>query len=105
MLLGLLAELQGIVVEPLGLSLTIPLQPQSLLADLVDFGHGLLPGTLVLGHQLLVAVGRLLLQLLAPEGKLLLHLGQPGLLLLLSFGNLLTGLGQNLLALEPGLVA
>jgi len=72
---------------------------------LVDFGHGVLPGPLVLGQQLLVAVGRLLLQLLAPEGELLLHLGQPGLLFLLGLGNLLTGLGQNLLALEPGLIA
>jgi hypothetical protein len=72
---------------------------------LIQFGHGLLAGTLVLDDKLLVALDCLLLQLLASKSKLLLHLGQSGLLLLLSFGGLLPGLGQNLLALEPGLIA
>ena len=94
MLLGLLTELQGIVVHPFRFCLAVPLHPHPLLADLFEFGHCLLAVAVVLLEQLAVALGGFLFKLLATNRKLLLHLGHAGLVLLFSLGNLLAGLDQ-----------
>ena len=105
LLLGLLAELQGVVLQALGFRLALPLDAQALLANLLQLGHRLLAVALMLLQQQTVALGRLLLQLLPARGELLLHLGQPALVLLLGGGGLLATLQQQLLALLAGLLA
>jgi hypothetical protein len=115
LLLGLLAELQGIVVQALGLHLAVALHPQTFLADGLQLLHRLLPAALVLLHQHPVAFRRLALQLLAPglglllellpaHRELLLQLGHPGLQFLLRLGGLLAGLDDRLLALQACLL-
>lgn len=104
LLLGLLAELDGLLMEPLGFSLTLPLNPQALLTDRFQLLQRLLPNPFMLIHQLAgplyrlrfqlgAALLSLLLQLLTTGGKGLLHLGDPPLMLLLGLGGLSTGLG------------
>jgi hypothetical protein len=114
LLLGLLAELQGIGLHPLRLRLAALLQPQRLLADLLQLQQALLAGLLVLLRELALELDRLLVELLAPlQGllfqllavlaELLLQLGQATLMLLLGLRHLLAGLADQLLALLAGL--
>ena len=113
LLLGLLAELQGIGVESLGFSLAFTLDAQTFLADAFEILHGLGPAAFVLLQQLTVAFRRFLLQLLAAllgfllqllaaAGELLLELGHPGLVLLFCLGHLLAGLQHHLFTLLAG---
>ena len=114
LLLGLLTELQGVLVQAFRFGLAVPVNAQPFQANRFEFLHGLVTAPFVLFHQLAVALGGLLFQLLAPglglllqllaaQGKLLLHLGHAALVLLLSKGRLLTTLQQNLFALLAGL--
>lgn len=116
LLLGLLAELERIVVEPLRLGLAVTLDPVALLADRFELSQCLLPTAFVLFEQLAVPLAGFLievlaprlgflLQLLAPGGELLLHLGQAGLEVLLRLGSLLPGGKNQLLPLLAGLLA
>jgi hypothetical protein len=115
LLLGLLTELDGFLMKPFGLGLTIPLDPQALLTDGFEFLQRLLPNTLVLLDQLAGTVHRLSLQLGAPLLGLLLellpmgrkgliHLGDPPLVLLLGLSSLGASLGLKLFPMEAGLL-
>ena len=100
-----MAELQGVVLQPLSLGLAVPLDPYPLLADLLQLPHRLLTVALMLLQELAVAFSAFLLQLLAAGGKLLLHLGHAGLVLLLCLGNLVACLQHQLFALLAGLLS
>ncbi|QNI42345.1 hypothetical protein SynA1528_01314 [Synechococcus sp. A15-28] len=114
LLLGLLTELQGIVMESLGFFATLTLQSQALASDGLQFLQGLLATGFMLLRvlafelrrvllQLLTALLSLLLQLLPACGELLFLLGQLALHLLFQLGALLTRGLQQLLALLSGL--
>ena len=116
LLLGLLAELERIVVEPFSLRLAVALDPQALLTDRLQFSHRLLPAAFVLLKQLAIALGGLLLkvlasglglllELLAARRELLLQLGHAGLEFLLGLGGLLPTRKDQLLALLAALLA
>tara|TARA_B100001939_G_scaffold312478_1_gene295675 strand:+ start:1983 stop:2963 length:981 start_codon:yes stop_codon:yes gene_type:complete len=116
LLLGLLPELQGIVMESLSFLPTLTLQAQALPADGLQFLQGLLTACLMLLgvlsldlsrilFQLLTTLLSLLFQLLTTSGELLLLLRQLALHLLFQLGALLTGGLQQLLALLPCLFA
>ena len=113
-MLGLLAELQRIVVQTFGFITGFLLQAQPLTADRVQVLEGLLTGCFVLVHVLLFAFHSLLIQLLATLqtfllkllpacGVLLLEFGQLALNLLLQGRALLTGGLQQFFALLAGL--
>ena len=73
LLLGLLAELQGIVLHPLGFGLAALLQAQRFLADLLKLRQALLTRLLVLLGQLALQLQRLLFQLLVALSVVLLQ--------------------------------
>jgi hypothetical protein len=115
LLLSLLSKLDGFLMEPLGLSLAVPLNPQAFLTDGFQLLEGLLTNALMLLHQLAGAIHRLglqlgatllgfLLQLLAAGRKGLIHLRHPPLVLLLGLGRLGAGLGLQLLRMEARLL-
>jgi hypothetical protein len=115
LLLGLLAELDGFLVEPFSLCLAVPLHAQALLTNGFKLLERLLPDPLMLLHQLAGAIHRLslqlgatllgfLLQLLTTGSEGLIHLGHPPLVLLFGLGRLCAGLGLELLRLEARLL-
>ncbi|CRY92114.1 hypothetical protein SynWH8103_01385 [Synechococcus sp. WH 8103] len=116
LLLGLLPELQGIVVQPLGFLTALTLQAQNLASNGLQLLQGLLAAgfmllgmlTLDLGSvllKLLTALLSLLFQLLTACRELLLLLRQLALHLLLKLGALLSSRLQQLLALLACLFA
>jgi hypothetical protein len=115
LLLSLLAELDGFLMEPFGLGLAVPLNAQTLLTDGFKLLKSLLPDPLVLLHQLARAFHRLglqlgaallgfLLELLTTGSKSLIHLRQPTLVLLLCLGSLSADLGLELFSMNAGLL-
>ena len=116
LLLGLLAELEGVVMESLGLGLAVALDAVAFLANRFQLSHRLLPAAFMLLEQLAVPFGGflvevlasglgLLFQLLPAGGELLLHLGHAGLQVLLGLGGLLPGGEDQLLPLLAALLA
>ena len=116
LLLRLLTELEGIVVNPLGLVAAFLLQTQPLTADRLKILKRLLTvGFVLLGVlaldlrslllELLTTLQPLLFQLLPAGSELLLLLSRLGLHLLLELGVLLACVLKNLLTLLAGLFA
>ena len=116
LLLGLLPELEGIVVEPFRLGLAVALDAVAFLADGFQLGHRLLPAAFMLFEQLAIPFGGFLVevltsclgflfQLLASDSELLLHLGHAGLQVLFRQGGLLPAGEDQLLPLLAGLLA
>ena len=116
LLLGLLPELEGIVVEPFRLGLAVALDAVAFLADGFQFSHRLLPAAFMLFEQLAISFGGFLVevltsclgflfQLLASDGELLLHLSHAGLQVLFRQGGLLPSGQDQLLPLLAGLLA
>jgi hypothetical protein len=116
LLLGLLPELEGIVMEPFRFGLAVALDAIAFLADRFQLGHRLMAAAFMLLEQLAVSIGGflievltpglgLLFQLLASGGELLLHLGHAGLQLLLRLGALLPSGEDQLFPLLTGLLA
>jgi hypothetical protein len=115
LLLGLLAELDGFLVEAFSFCLAVPLNAQALLTNGFQLLEGLLTDPLMLLHQLAGAIDRLglqlgatllsfLLQLLTTGSEGLIHLGHPPLVLLFGLGRLGADLGLELFPLEARLL-
>ena len=115
LLLGALAETQGLLAHSFSIFLGFLLQAVALLTDLLELLQRLLAVALmgfrmgalqllVLLLELLKTASGFLLQLLTAGGLLLLELGGLGLMLLLEACHLAAGLLQHLLALLAALI-